>query len=216
VIPGCDAPLPILGGLEEHALTLATISEDNRRSRGTSVRTRACGSPLLSEPERPNSAFDEAQGPQSITSCRTTDSPLLVPERGEGLRYGADGRGEDFMADKPVVADQIDVMFRAFCDRTRLRILSLLRDGELCVGDLVAVLQVPQPKVSRHLAQLRRAGLVETRRTGLCIHYSLVTAKTAFHRKPLECAVICFQEVPENKSDSLRAKAIRESGGCCP
>ena len=120
------------------------------------------------------------------------------------------------MADKPVVADQIDLMFRAFCDRTRLRILSLLRDGELCVGDLVAVLQVPQPKVSRHLAQLRRAGLVETRRTGLWIHYSLVTAKTARHRKLLECAVTCFQEVPEIKSDSVRAKAIRESGGCCP
>lgn len=120
------------------------------------------------------------------------------------------------MADKPVVADQIDLMFRAFCDRTRLRILSLLRDGELCVGDLVAILQVPQPKVSRHLAQLRRAGLVAARRTGLWVHYSLVPAKTAFHRKLLECAITCFQEVPEIKSDSVRAKAIQDAGGCCP
>ena len=170
----------------------------------------------MREPERPNSLFDEAQGPQSIASCRTTDSPTLVQERGEGLGHGADGRGEDFMADKPVVADQIDLMFRAFCDRTRLRILSLLRDGELCVGDLVAILQVPQPKVSRHLAQLRRAGLVVTRRTGLWVHYSLVPAKTAFHRKLLECAITCFQEVSEIRSDNGRAKSIRDSGGCCP
>lgn len=120
------------------------------------------------------------------------------------------------MADKPVVADQIDLMFRAFCDRTRLRILSLLRDDELCVGDIVAILQVPQPKVSRHLAQLRRAGLVETRRTGLWIHYSLAPAKTVFHRKLLECAITCFQEVSEIKADNRRAKSIRDSGGCCP
>ena len=120
------------------------------------------------------------------------------------------------MADKPVIADQIGLMFRALCDRTRLRILSLLRDGELCVGDLVAVLQVPQPKVSRHLAQLRRAGLVVTSRTGLWVHYSLAQAKMAFHRKLLECAIASFQEVPEIKSDNVRAKALRSSAGCCP
>ncbi len=120
------------------------------------------------------------------------------------------------MADKPVVADQIDLMFRALCDRTRLRILSLLRDGELCVGDFVAILQVPQPKVSRHLAQLRRAGLVLTRRTGLWVHYSLAQAKTAFHRKLLECVIASFQDVPEIKSDNARAKSLRNSEVCCP
>ena len=51
-------------------------------------------------------------------------------------------------------------MFRAFSDRTRLRLLHLLRGGEGCVCDLVRVLGVPQPKVSRHLAYLRKAGLV--------------------------------------------------------
>ena len=54
----------------------------------------------------------------------------------------------------------VDFMFRAFSDRTRLRILHLLRGGELCVCDLVEVLGVPQPKASRHLAYLRKAGLV--------------------------------------------------------
>ena len=110
---------------------------------------------------------------------------------------------------------RIDLMFRAFCDRTRLRILSLLRAREMCVGDIVASLEISQPKVSRHLGYLRRAGLVRARKEGLWCHYSLVPAKTAFHRKLLECAVTCFQEVPEIRADNLRAGKIRKSGGCC-
>ena len=58
-------------------------------------------------------------------------------------------------------ATPVDLVFRAFSDRTRLRILHLLRGGELCVCDLVKVLDVPQPKASRHLAYLRRAGLAD-------------------------------------------------------
>ena len=112
--------------------------------------------------------------------------------------------------------NQIDLMFRAFCDRTRLRILSLLQDGDLCVGDIVESLQVPQPKVSRHLAQLKKAGLVTARKEGLWNHYSLAAPTTEFHHKLLECAVTCFKEVPEIKSDDMRAKKLRKSGGCCP
>lgn len=57
-------------------------------------------------------------------------------------------------------ANRVDFLFRAFSDRTRLRILNLLKPGELCVCDLVRVLGHPQPKISRHLAYLRKAGLV--------------------------------------------------------
>jgi len=113
-------------------------------------------------------------------------------------------------------ADDIDLMFRAFCDRTRLRILSLLRDGELCVNDIVAVLQAPQPRVSRHLGHLRKAGLVVPRKSGLWIHYSLAPAKSEFHRRLLDCASCCFDEVPELKADAARAAKLRKSGGCCP
>lgn len=120
------------------------------------------------------------------------------------------------VANASTAASQIDLMFRAFCDQTRLRILSLLQDGDLCVGDIVSSLQVPQPKVSRHLGQLRKAGLVTARKEGLWNHYSLATPTTEFHRKLLECAVSCFQEVPEIKSDNSRAKKLRKSGGCCP
>ena len=113
-------------------------------------------------------------------------------------------------------SDQVDVMFRAFCDRTRLRILSLLRGGELCVGDIVDILQVPQPRVSRHLGHLRKAGLVSARKSGLWMHYSLGKPGSTFHRKLLDCAVTCFQEVPEIKADNARAAKSRKSGGCCP
>lgn len=111
---------------------------------------------------------------------------------------------------------QVDLMFRAFCDRTRLRILSLLGDGELCVGDIVRILQVPQPRVSRHLGYLRRAGLVATRKDGLWMHYSLTPASSEFHRKLLECAISCFREVPEIRADQARAANLRKTGHCCP
>jgi ArsR family transcriptional regulator len=110
----------------------------------------------------------------------------------------------------------VNQMFRAFSDRTRLRILTLLKQGELCVGDLVAVLRVPQPKVSRHLAYLRKAGLVQTREAGLWNFYRLAPAVTDFHKKMLECLGACFSDVPEIARDASKAREVRKSGGCCP
>ena len=112
--------------------------------------------------------------------------------------------------------DTVDSMFRAFSDRTRLRILHVLRGGELCVGDIVESLRAPQPRISRHLAYLRKAHLVLVRKSGLWSHYSLAPAKTPFHRKLLECLAKCFGEVPELQADEARAAKIRNSGGCCP
>ncbi|MCC6124513.1 MAG: metalloregulator ArsR/SmtB family transcription factor [Pirellulales bacterium] len=110
----------------------------------------------------------------------------------------------------------VDLMFRAFSDRTRLRILHVLREGELCVGDIVAILDVLQPRVSRHLAYLRKANLVTIRKTGTWSHYSLSPASSSFHRKLLECLAKCFTEVPELQADAVKALKIRKSGGCCP
>src|SRR5271170_4164353 len=92
---------------------------------------------------------------------------------------------------KPGVG-QIDRMFRAFSDRTRLRILHLLSPGELCVCHIVDVLELPQPKVSRHLAYLRRTGLVLTRKEGLWNYYRLAPAQGDFHEKLLQCLGSCF------------------------
>src|SRR5437588_2597961 len=69
--------------------------------------------------------------------------------------------------------NEMETLFRALADATRLRILGLLLSGEVCVCDIHESLKIPQPKASRHLAYLRRAGLVDTRRQGLWIHYRL-------------------------------------------
>ena len=108
---------------------------------------------------------------------------------------------------------QVDLVFRAFSDRTRLRLLNLLRgQKELCVCDLIRVLELPQAKVSRHLAYLRRAGLVDTRRDGPWVHYRLSKANDAFHKKMLECLRCCLAEVPELQDDRQR---LLDGSDCC-
>ena len=110
----------------------------------------------------------------------------------------------------------VDVMFRAFSDRTRLRILHLLRGGELCVCDLVDVLRVPQPKASRHLAYLRKTGLVLARKDGLWMYYRLAAPRTDFHRSLLNCLSCCFGWVPELEKDARRLGRSKPGGSCVP
>src|SRR5215203_2525955 len=69
--------------------------------------------------------------------------------------------------------DALTAVYAALADATRLRILSLLSDDEICVCHLHASLDVPQPTASRHLAYLRKSGLVEARRDGVWMHYRL-------------------------------------------
>lgn len=76
-------------------------------------------------------------------------------------------------------------MFRALGDPTRLRLVALLSYGELCVCHLTAALQLPQSTVSRHLALLRSAGLVDARRQGSWMHYRLARPADAVSRTVL-------------------------------
>lgn len=78
----------------------------------------------------------------------------------------------------PITADAphleaLEILFKALSDRTRLRILALLARGEVCVCDIHSTLGIPQPTASRHLAYLRRSGLVTDRRKGLWVYYGL-------------------------------------------
>lgn len=116
----------------------------------------------------------------------------------------------------PRASQTVSDKFSAFADPTRLRILHLLREGEMCVGDLVTILALPQPTVSRHLGYLRRAALVHGRKDGLWMHYSLTPATTEFHRRLLDCLGACFVDVPELRKDEARLKKLRETGRCCP
>jgi ArsR family transcriptional regulator len=110
----------------------------------------------------------------------------------------------------------VDKMFRAFADRTRLRILHLLQGGELCVSDIITILKVPQAKASHHLNYLRRAGLVQVRRQGLWCFYRLRPAETPFHERLLDCLGQCSTGVPGLAADRERAAKVKASGGCCP
>jgi ArsR family transcriptional regulator, arsenate/arsenite/antimonite-responsive transcriptional repressor len=77
------------------------------------------------------------------------------------------------MAKQMANLTEMETLFRALADTTRLRILGLLLTGEVCVCDIHESLKIGQSKASRHLAYLRKTGLVETRRDGLWIHYRL-------------------------------------------
>ena len=68
----------------------------------------------------------------------------------------------------------IEELFKALADRTRLRLINLMGDDEVCVCFFVEVLKLNQPKISRHLASLRRAGVVASRRDGKWMHYRIV------------------------------------------
>lgn len=70
-----------------------------------------------------------------------------------------------------------ELFFAALADNTRLRLLNLMRDTEVCVCFFVEVLETNQPKISRHLAYLRKAGIVAARRDGIWAHYRIVALK---------------------------------------
>jgi ArsR family transcriptional regulator, arsenate/arsenite/antimonite-responsive transcriptional repressor len=85
------------------------------------------------------------------------------------------------MVDESPDVTAIDALFKGIGDPTRIRLLNMLVPGELCVCDLVALTGLPQPTVSRHLAYLRRAGLIEATRGWKFVHYRLSAPKDAVH-----------------------------------
>ena len=111
------------------------------------------------------------------------------------------------------MVDNAAQLFRVMADPIRLRILHLLRAGELCVGDLVTVLDVPQPTASRHLAYLKRSGLISARKNSYWTFYALAPARTPLRRKLLECL---DADRAGQAKDAKRLAAIRRNGGCCP
>ena len=98
-------------------------------------------------------------------------------------------------------------LFRALGDETRLRIIALLAHGELCVCHLQDALGLPQPTVSRHLAYLRRSGLVSTRRDGLWVHYRLAEIADPSVRAALSAAIHAVGHAPATRTDQQRLDA---------
>ena len=106
----------------------------------------------------------------------------------------------------------METLFRALADATRLRILGLLLAGEVCVCDIHESLKIPQPKASRHLAYLRRAGLVETRRDGLWIHYRLGAVTDPVLALIVEAVRRALTHVDAVHDDAVR---LQKRTGCC-
>ena len=106
----------------------------------------------------------------------------------------------------------IEALFKALADSTRLRILALLVGGEVCVCEIHDALTLPQPTVSRHLAYLRRSGLVETRREGLWIHYRLASLDDTVLRTLTDIVKHALTHVDTISKDAAR---LRKATGCC-
>jgi ArsR family transcriptional regulator len=96
---------------------------------------------------------------------------------------------------------QTGIFFTALADGTRLRILSLLAEGELCVCDIMQVLGEPQSKVSRHLAFLRRSKLVTARRQGIWMHYGISGSGPRVHAAVLRALRENRASLPELARD---------------
>jgi ArsR family transcriptional regulator, arsenate/arsenite/antimonite-responsive transcriptional repressor len=115
------------------------------------------------------------------------------------------------MADKNTIPG-MEQMFLGLADRTRLRLLNLMADQEVCVCYFVEILHLPQPTISRHLAYLRRMGLVATRREGKWMHYHITVPRNRFARQLLVDALNWLTADTEMQRD--RSRLTR--AGCAP
>jgi ArsR family transcriptional regulator len=111
----------------------------------------------------------------------------------------------------PDTLDESVELFKAVADPVRLRLLHLLAAGEVCVCHLHEALDLPQSTVSRHLAYLRRRGLVVGRKEGLWVHYRLAKPSGPLHRSLVGCLETCFRDVEVLTQDRQRL----EGRSCC-
>jgi len=112
----------------------------------------------------------------------------------------------------PVDLAPLETLFKALADTTRLRILGLLMAGEVCVCDIHETLGIPQAKASRHLAYLRRSGLVTTRRDGLWVHYRLAAPDDRVLRMILDAIGHGLGHLPAVERDRTE---LERKTGCC-
>jgi ArsR family transcriptional regulator len=111
----------------------------------------------------------------------------------------------------PPGLDDLDALFKGFADPTRIRILNLLAAGELCVCDIVEILDLPQSTVSRHLSYLLRSALVEVSRAWKFAHYRLARPAHQVHRNLIGCVRSCFAGIASLDTERARADTrVRE------
>jgi ArsR family transcriptional regulator, arsenate/arsenite/antimonite-responsive transcriptional repressor len=105
----------------------------------------------------------------------------------------------------------LDCLLKALADPTRLRIVGLLQGGEVCVCHIHESLKISQPKASRHLAYLRRAGVVQADKRGLWVYYRLAP-QPAVAQTLLDAARHCVAHLTTAQQDTKR---LERAIGCC-
>jgi len=101
---------------------------------------------------------------------------------------------------KPAI-ERLEVVFKALADKTRLRILALVGNNEVCVCHIHGTLGLPQPTASRHLAYLRKSGLVDVRRDGVWMHYRVSASLDPVVQRVVNAAVTALLEIPTTSQD---------------
>jgi ArsR family transcriptional regulator len=104
----------------------------------------------------------------------------------------------------------MEQLLLALSDKTRLRLLNLIGEDEVCVCFFVEILDELQPKISRHLAYLRRAGIVGARREGKWMHYRIITPPDPHAERILKDVLAWLKEDKEMQRDRMRLVKI-----CC-
>ena len=113
--------------------------------------------------------------------------------------------------------EQLATQIKGISEPTRLRILNLVKEGELCVCDLIEVLNLPQSTISRHLAYLRKSGWVEARKAGKWMHYRRPVAPPPFVAYALAMLDDEFSNQPQAVIDSkaLAMRLLAKGNGSC-
>ena len=110
--------------------------------------------------------------------------------------------------------NQLVQFFKALSEETRLRIVMLLTEGELCVCDLMAALGEPQSKVSRHLAYLKYSGLAGSKRVGVWMHYSLNEPTNWIYKAQLNLLRGQLSHLPQFRKDMQKLNDLKKKGSC--
>ena len=141
------------------------------------------------------------------------DGALQSPSTGKYYRYSyLSRRILGVMGHGPKSVD-LPRLFAALADRTRLRLLNLMNGREVCVCYFVEILKQSQPKVSRHLAYLRRAGIVRARREGKWMHYSMERPADPAAAAILNAALVIRRRPGDaGRSHSARPRLVLPAG----
>lgn len=110
--------------------------------------------------------------------------------------------------------EQLVQFFRALSEETRLRIVMLLTQGELCVCDLMVILEEPQSKISRHLAYLKHSGLTDSKRVGVWMHYWLKESLGEVYKAQINFLKENLSSLPQFHEDIKKLLGLKKQGGC--